>query len=87
MKKLFVLCIAVAMISFMACGGGKDKAKEAKKIADSTRIADSTTKAQADTLKAQQDRDKAAAEAKAKDSLDKKKDGKKEVKKEVKKTK
>jgi hypothetical protein len=79
MKKLFALCIAVAMISFMACGGGKDKEKEAKRIADSARIADSTTKAQADTLAAQQAREAAAAALKAKeDSIAKvKKGGKK----------
>jgi hypothetical protein len=35
MKKLFALFIAVALVSFMACGGGKDKAAAEKKTKDS----------------------------------------------------
>jgi hypothetical protein len=53
MKKVFTLCIALAMISFMACGGGKEKEK-AKHIADSTRVADSTKRVD-DSLKIVQD--------------------------------
>ena len=32
MKKVFALFIAAGMITFMACGGGKDKAKEQARL-------------------------------------------------------
>ena len=75
MKKVFALLLAVGMLSFMACGGAKDKEKEAKRVADSTRIADSTTKAGADTLAAVTARE-AAAKA-IEDSIAKAKEPKK----------
>ena len=47
-KKVFALFLAAGMITFMACGGGKDKAKEQAKL-DSLKkdslMKDSTCKA------------------------------------------
>lgn len=79
MKKVFALCIAVAMISFMACGGGKDKAKEKAK-ADSIKAADSIAKetAKADSIAAIE---KAKADSIAADTVKKDKKEKKEEKK------
>jgi len=65
MKKVFALFIAAGMVTFMACGSAQDKEKEAKRIADSTRIADSLTKAAeavVDTLAATVDSAKKTAE-------------------------
>jgi len=65
MKKVFALFIAAGMVTFMACGSAQDKEKEAKRIADSTRIADSLAKAAeaaVDTLAATVDSAKKTAE-------------------------
>jgi hypothetical protein len=44
MKKVFsILALAVVATAFVACGPSKEE-QEAKRIADSTRVADSTAK-------------------------------------------
>jgi len=52
MKKVFALLLAVGMLSFMACGGAKDKEKAEKAKADSIKLADSLKQVkEADSLK------------------------------------
>ena len=79
MKKVFALLLAVSMVSFMACGGGKDKEKAEKAKADSIKLADSLKQVkEADSLKEVATADslaKIAADTLKKD--DKKKDEKK----------
>jgi hypothetical protein len=64
MKKLFALLVVAGMVSFVACGPkGPSKEEIAKRIADSTRKADSIAKVEADAKAAQE---LAAKEAEAK---------------------
>jgi len=85
MKKVFALFIAAGMITFMACGGGKDKAKEQARL-DSLKkdslMNDSIAKAEIAAKEADSLKQIAVKDSLMKDSVDKaKKDGKKEEKK------
>ena len=65
MKKLFALLVVAGMVSFVACGPKGPSAEEtAKRIADSTRTADSIAKVEADLKAAQDAAAKIAAEEK-----------------------
>jgi len=79
MKKVFALLIAAGMVTFMACGGGKDKAKEQARL-DSLKkdslMNDSIVKAEMEAKKADS-LNQIAKDSLKKDSLDKAKGGKK----------
>lgn len=83
MKKVFALFIAAGMITFMACGGGKDKAKEQAKL-DSLKKDSLTKDSIVKVAKAAKEAD-SLKQVKIADSLKQdsinKKGGKKEVKK------
>ena len=77
MKKLFALLIAVGMIGFVACGGGKEKEKEKARL-DSLKK-DSIANVLADSVKKVKEADSLECAAKCdsmkKDSCDKAKKG------------
>ena len=82
MKKVFALLLAVGMLSFMACGGSKDKEKAEKAKADSIKLADSLKQVKvADSLKQVKIDDSIKAAQDTAKKADKKDEKKKDEKK------